>query len=56
MKNKKALVISIVIFIIVGILALLLILNKGHIGKYALVNVEPVDEQEEEIQKDYKKV
>lgn len=49
MKNKKALVISIVIFIIVGILALLLILNKGHIGKYALVNVEPVDEQEEEI-------
>ncbi len=49
MKNKRALVISIVIFIIVGILALLLILNKGHIGKYALVNVEPVDEQEEEI-------
>ena len=39
MKNKK-LVISVIIFIIISIIALLLIINKGHIGKYSLVSIE----------------
>lgn len=37
MKNK-ALKISIIIFIVVGIIALYLVLNKGHIGSISLVN------------------
>lgn len=49
MKNKKALIISIVIFIIVAIIALFLVLNKGHIGNYALVYTEKVEENEEVI-------
>ena len=35
---KKRLKRAIVIFIIVALIALFLILNKGHIGKYSLVN------------------
>lgn len=38
MKSKKALLISIVVFIIVAILALYLVLNKGYIGNYGLVS------------------
>lgn len=49
MKNKKALIISIIIFIIVGLISLLIILNKGHVGNVALVYVEPVEEKEEVI-------
>lgn len=39
MKNK-ALVVSIIIFIVVGIIALFLVLNKGHIGSMTLVKTE----------------
>lgn len=39
MTSKKALIISICIFMIVGMIALLLILNKGHIGSIGLVNL-----------------
>ncbi len=49
MRNKRILVISIIVFIIVALVALLLVLNKGHIGEYSLVYVEPVEEKEEEI-------
>lgn len=45
MAEKKALIISICIFIIVGTLALLLVLNKGHIGSINLVSTEPVNEE-----------
>ncbi len=47
MKSKKALIISIIVFIVVGILALLIVLNKGHVGSYALVKVEKVEAPEE---------
>ena len=40
MVNNKSLIISICIFIIVGMCALLLILNKGHIGTLGLVSLE----------------
>lgn len=49
MKNKKALIISIVIFIIVAVVALYLVLNKGHIGSYSLVYTEPVSAEPEAI-------
>lgn len=39
MSEKKALIISICIFIMVAMIALLLILNKGHIGEINLVNL-----------------
>lgn len=42
MKNKRILVVSIIIFIIASLVALYLVLNKGHIGNYALVHTEPV--------------
>ena len=51
MTSKKALIISICIFIIVGMCALLLILNKGHIGQIGLVKLEEVSVEEEEIPK-----
>lgn len=38
--KKKALIISICIFMIVGVCALLLILNKGHIGTIGLVKLD----------------
>lgn len=47
MASKKALIISICIFIIVGMSALLLILNKGHIGSIGLVSLE--DSASEEV-------
>lgn len=47
MKNKKPLIISIIVFIVVGIFALLIVLNKGHVGSYALVKVEKVEAPEE---------
>ncbi len=40
MSNNKSLIISICIFIIVGMSALLLILNKGHIGEIGLVSLK----------------
>lgn len=46
MASKKALIISICIFIIVGMSALLLILNKGHIGSIGLVSLEDSDSEE----------
>lgn len=49
MKSKKSLIISIIIFMVVAVLALLIVLNKGHIGNVALVYVEPVEEKEEVI-------
>lgn len=49
MKTKIALKISICIFVIIAIASLVLVLNKGHIGSYALVYSEPVEEEEEQI-------
>ncbi len=49
MKNKRILVISIIIFLIVASVALYLVLNKGHIGTYALVYTEPVSSETEVI-------
>lgn len=43
---KKALVISIIIFIIIACAALYIVLNKGHVGDYALVAVEETEEEE----------
>lgn len=40
MKSKKALIISIIIFIILTIIALVLVLGKGHIFGYALVSTD----------------
>lgn len=40
MNSKKALIISIVIFVILGCIALYLVLNKGHVGSYALVAID----------------
>lgn len=42
MNSKKALIISVVIFIIMAVIALVLVLGKGHVFGYALV---PLDEQ-----------
>ena len=39
MSEKKALIISICIFVMVAMIALLLVLNKGHIGEINLVNL-----------------
>lgn len=44
MVNNKSLIVSICIFIIVGMCALLLILNKGHIGTWGLVSLEDDEE------------
>lgn len=49
MKNKKILIVSIIIFIIAAAVALYLVLNKGHVGTYALVSVEPVSSEAEVI-------
>lgn len=43
---KKSLVISIVIFVIIACVALYIVLNKGHVGNYALVAVEETEEEE----------
>lgn len=46
---KKPLIITIVIFIIIACIALYIVLNKGHIGSHALVAIEDVKEENEEI-------
>ena len=46
MSNNKNLIISICIFIIVGMSSLLLVLNKGHIGKSGLVSLKDSSEIE----------
>ena len=46
---KKTLIITIVIFIIIAFIALYIVLNKGHIGSHALVAIENVEEETEEI-------
>lgn len=43
---KKILIISIIVFILVAACALGIVLNKGHIGSYALVAIEEVEEEE----------
>lgn len=47
--RKRGLVISIVIFVVVGLIALYLVLNKGHIGKFALINTGKDSGKEETI-------
>lgn len=47
---KKSLIISIVIFVMVACIALFIVLNKGHVGNYALVEIEEVAEKEEIIE------
>lgn len=49
MTSKKALIISICIFIIVGMVSLLIILNKGHIGSVGLVSMKETSNEEEVI-------
>lgn len=49
MKSKKALIISIIIFIILAIIALILVLGKGHVFGYALVSTERSENDEEII-------
>ncbi len=58
---KKALIISIVIFVIVAGFALYIVLNKGHIGNKPLIAIEDAKKEEEiiepklllELEKDY---
>ena len=58
-KQKNIFVISLVTFIITGLIALYLILNKGHIGNIALVNTKTSEEEkltqtiEVSVEKDY---
>lgn len=61
-KNKKnnMLLKSLIVFIITALIALYLVLNKGHIGKIALVNTEASKEEEKltqtievSVEKDY---
>lgn len=46
---KKRLIIAILIFIVVACVALYLVLNKGHVGETALVAIEEVLEEDEQI-------
>ena len=43
---------AIVIFIIVALIALFLVVNKGHVGSYALVYSEPVPDRILEVEKE----
>ena len=58
-RQKNIFVISLVTFIITGLIALYLILNKGHIGNIALVNTKTSEEEkltqtiEVSVEKDY---
>ena len=45
MKSKKALMISIIVFVIVALFALYLVLNKGHIGSFNLVSLSDDDSE-----------
>lgn len=47
--GKKSLKISIIVFIIVALIALFLVLNKGHIGKFALVSTGEKNDESEVI-------
>lgn len=44
-KQRNYLLMSIIVFLIVAVIALYLVLNKGHIGNYALVNTNENDEE-----------
>lgn len=46
---KKRLKISIIVFAIIAIIALFLVLNKGHIGKLALVKTNAEADNKEEV-------
>ncbi len=46
---KKRLKISMIIFVIIAIIALFLVLNKGHIGKLALVKTNAEVDSKEEV-------
>lgn len=48
MNSRKALIISIVIFIILAVIALVLVLGKGHVFGYALVSTETGDTENKE--------
>ncbi len=47
MTNKKALLLSIILFMIVAIITIMIILGKGHIGSYALVNTDATEKTAE---------
>ena len=49
MNSSKSLIVSICIFVIIGMCALLLILNKGHIGNFGLVSLNDVVEEKDEV-------
>ncbi len=48
MKSKKALIISMIIFIILAVIALVLVLGKGHVFGYALVSIETAGTESKE--------
>lgn len=59
-KGKNIFLISLVVFIIACLIALYLILNKGHIGNIALVSTKPSEDEEKltqtievSVEKDY---
>ena len=52
MKNNKFLIISIIIFLILGGVALYLILNKGYIGNKSLVAYEEIHELSVKVDKE----
>lgn len=53
MKKNKFLIISIIIFLIIGATALYIILNKGHIGEKTLVAYEETHELTVKCDKEY---
>lgn len=48
MNSRKALIISIVIFVILAVIALVLVLGKGHVFGYALVSTKTGDTENKE--------
>lgn len=46
---KKSLIISIIVFVVVAVSALYLVLNKGYIGNYSLVNTSAEAGKQEEV-------
>ena len=53
MSSNKFLIISIIIFLILGGVALYLILNKGYVGEKSLVAYEPIHELKVECDKEF---
>lgn len=53
MRSNKFLIISIIIFLILGGVALYLILNKGYVGEKSLVAYEPIHELKVECDKEF---